>query len=276
VISTVDPEARHGHKTSHRGFDGYKAHAAVDPDSELITATALTPGNTGDAEPVTGLINDLINESAEHEAAGHDSAGSHEATTDEDPVACYGDSAYGAGEVLALLDQAGIDAKTKVQPPVAPKGKFTKDAFTIDLQAQTVTCPNQVTMRIRPVRDNPRHAGRADFGRACTGCPLAAQCTESKTGRSITIGHHEARLAAARTRQTDPAWQADYRATRPKVERKLAHLMRRRHGGRRARMRGQARIAADFTLLAAATNIARLAVLGLSHHTGTGWTLNPS
>jgi hypothetical protein len=24
VISTVDPQARHGHKTSHRGFDGYK------------------------------------------------------------------------------------------------------------------------------------------------------------------------------------------------------------------------------------------------------------
>jgi hypothetical protein len=281
VISTVDPEARHGHKTSHRGFDGYKAHVAVDPDSELITATALTAGNTGDAEAVPQLIDDLINEaaghdSAGHDSAGHDSAGSHEATTDEDPVACYGDSAYGAGEVLDLLDQAGIDAKTKVQPPVAPKGKFTKDAFTIDLQAQTVTCPNQHTVRIRPVRDNPRHAGRADFGRACTTCPLAAQCTESKTGRSITIGHHEARLAAARTRQTDPAWQADYRATRPKVERKLAHLMRRRHGGRRARMRGQARIAADFTLLAAATNLARLAVLGLSHHTGTGWTLNPS
>jgi hypothetical protein len=276
VISTVDPEARHGHKTSHRGFDGYKAHVALDPDSELITATAVTPGNTGDAEPVTGLIGDLINEAAGHDSASHDSAGPHEATADEDPAVCYGDSAYGAGEVLDILDQAGIDAKTKVQPPVAPKGKFTKDAFTIDLQEQTVTCPNQVTVRIRPVRDNPRHAGRADFGRACATCPLAAQCTESKTGRSITIGHHEAKLAAARTRQTDPTWQADYRATRPKVERKLAHLMRRRHGGRRARTRGRVRIAADFALLAAATNLARLAVLGLSHRTGTGWTLNPT
>jgi hypothetical protein len=25
VISVVDPEARHGHKTSAHGFDGYKA-----------------------------------------------------------------------------------------------------------------------------------------------------------------------------------------------------------------------------------------------------------
>ena len=61
VISTVDPQARHGHKTSHRGFDGYKGHVAVDPDSEIITATAVTPGNTGDVEPVADLIADLTN-----------------------------------------------------------------------------------------------------------------------------------------------------------------------------------------------------------------------
>ena len=49
VISTVDPQARHGHKTSARGFDGYKGHIAIDPDSEIITATEVTPGNSGDA-----------------------------------------------------------------------------------------------------------------------------------------------------------------------------------------------------------------------------------
>jgi hypothetical protein len=52
--------------------------------------------------------------------------------------------------------------------------------------------------------------------------------------------------------------------------------MRRRHGGRRARMRGRLRVAADFALLAAATNLARLARLGLTHQPGTGWTLNPT
>ena len=70
--------------------------------------------------------------------------------------------------------------------------------------------------------------------------------------------------------QADPAWQADYRATRPKVERKIGHLMRRRHGGRRARVRGTAKVAADFSLLAAAVNLARLGMLGL-RHTDRGW-----
>ncbi|MFE9658277.1 transposase [Micromonospora sp. NPDC006431] len=262
MISTVDPEARHGHKTSHRGFDGYKGHIAVDPDVEVITATAVTAGNVGDVEPVAGLIADLTDPTAATDPAGG-------------TATVYGDAAYGAGEVLQHLDGAGIDAKTKVQSPVAPTGKFTKDRFEVNLRDATVTCPNGITIAIRPVKGNARHAGKANFGTACATCPVRGQCTDSKTGRSITIGHHEARLTAARTRQTDPAWQGDYRATRPKVERKIAHLMRRRHGGRRARMRGRHRIATDFTLLAAAVNLARLATLGLTH-TLQGWALNPA
>ena len=264
VISTVDPQARHGHKTSHRGFDGYKAHLALDPDSEIITATSVTAGNTGDAEPAADLITDLTDPPGD----------APDTTTSTGDAAVYGDAAYGAGEVLQRLHDAGIDIKTKVQPPNAPAGTFTKDQFTIDLDAGTVTCPNQVTTAIRPINEHPRHAGQADFGKACTGCPLRAQCTTSKTGRHITISRWETHLTTARTRQTDPAWKADYRATRPKVERKIAHLMRRRHGGRRARMRGLLRVAADFTLLAAATNLARLATLELTHDQDQGsWAI---
>jgi Transposase DDE domain len=88
--------------------------------------------------------------------------------------------------------------------------------------------------------------------------------------RTITIGPHEARLTAARQAQARPAWQADCKATRPKVERKTGHLMRRRHGGRRARVRGRVKVAAGFALLAAAVNLARLAVPGVTSQ-GPGW-----
>lgn len=56
IISTVDPEARHGHKTSAHSFDGYKGHVAIDPDSELVTATTVTAGNCGDAAVVADLL----------------------------------------------------------------------------------------------------------------------------------------------------------------------------------------------------------------------------
>src|SRR5207237_2226753 len=58
IISTVDSDARHGHKTSARGFDGYKGHVSVDPDSELIVSTTVTAGNTGDAAAGGELLRD--------------------------------------------------------------------------------------------------------------------------------------------------------------------------------------------------------------------------
>ena len=56
VISTVDPEARHGHKSRNRRFDGYKAHLSIDPDSELIDEVAVTPANTPDRDAVDELV----------------------------------------------------------------------------------------------------------------------------------------------------------------------------------------------------------------------------
>ncbi|MGK2851865.1 MAG: transposase [Candidatus Limnocylindrales bacterium] len=99
-----------------------------------------------------------------------------------------------------------------------------------------------------------------------------ARAVRSTVRIVVARSDHEALLVRARAALRDPAWRADYRATRPKVERKIAHLMRRRHGGRRARVRGRARVGADFALLAAAVNLARLAVLGLVR-SGGSWAV---
>jgi len=181
-----------------------------------------------------------------------------------------GGAAYGAGALLDTLERADANVMCKVQPPVAPGGRYAKDAFTIDLQAGTVICPAGQLAPLRALRDGQV----ARFGAACASCPLAERCTTATDGRTIHVGPYEAQLARARQRQADPAWKADYTATRPKVERKIAHLMRRKHGGRRARVRGQTKVDADFALLAAAVNLARLAALGLTHRGGAGWAAN--
>jgi hypothetical protein len=265
VISTVDPDARHGHKTSARGFDGYKGHVAIDPDSELITATTVAAANVGDAAVAEELLADELADRAD-ESAG-DQRVAPEPGGDADGLTVYGDSGYGAGALIERLDQAGAQIRCKVQAPTAPAGHFTKDQFSVDLLAGAVRCPAGHSAPLRALKHGHRIAR---FGAACGGCPLAAQCTNSPKGRAIRVGPHEAALARARARQADPDWQADYRATRPKVERKQAHMMRRRHGGRQARMRGHTKIAADFSLLAAAVNLARLATLGLSAQPN-GW-----
>ncbi len=251
VISTVDPETRHGHKTQAHSFDGYKGHVALDPDAELVTATAVSAGNAGDASVALGLLAD-------------------ELATPEPPTTVYGDAAYGTGEVLVALDAAGAVSRLKVQPASGVAGKFTKDDFAIDLEAGAISCPAGRTVPIRG-----RIEAYAQFGRACLVCPLVERCTTAPRGRTIQVSPHEAHLTAGRAASRDPAWVTDYRAARPKVERKLAHLMRRRHGGRRARVRGRLKVGADFALLAAAVNLARLARLGITG-SGGSWAVRPA
>ena len=271
VISVVDPETRHGHKTSAHSFDGFKGHAALDPDSEIITATAVSPGNAGDASVAEELIADLLedDEPADDGAVGEKS-GSEPPAPEEQRPTIYGDAAYGTGELQSRLEDAGIDSKLKTQPPVGKNGRFAKDRFRIDLEDDTVTCPAGVTVRIGRLKDK---TGVAKFAEHCASCPLAEQCTTSRLGRKVRVGVHEASLARARAEQADPKWRDDYRQTRPKVERKLAHLMRRRHGGRRSRVRGTLRVGADFNLLAGAANLARLATLGARSILGGGWVV---
>jgi hypothetical protein len=270
VISTVDPEARHGHKSSARGFDGYKGHISIDPDSEIITATKVTPGNTGDgavaedllAEVLPQITDDATKTTSELETDNETAAPpTAKDQGPEESVEAYGDAAYGTAENLKALQEAGVVSNFKVQGPASRKGKFSKDDFAIDMDAKTVTCPNGECVEIRPAKDG---GGRAKFEAACGTCPLRSQCTDSKAGRTVEIHPDERILSQERERQKDPQWLDDYRATRPKVERKIGHLMSRRHGGRRARVRGSQRVGQDFSLLAAVVNLKRLATLGIT------------
>jgi hypothetical protein len=279
VISTVDPDARHGRKSTSGKFDGYKGHVAIDPDSEIITDAAAGPANAGDGQMTGRLTADLDDTDATDATDTNDTDGDGDADyddadhdTDRDEPggpAVYGDAAYGSGDQLAELDERGIDAKVKTQPPSSRNGKFSKDDFGIDLDAETVSCPAGATVPIVWAGDG---SGVAHFGEHCPACPLRSRCTDAARGRNVTIHRHEALLARQRERGRDADWLADYRATRPKVERKLAHLIRR---GRCARRRGLERVDADWALLAGAVNLARLATLRL-HHTAGGWQIAPA
>ena len=283
VISTVDPEARHGHKTAARGFDGYKGHVAVDPESEIITATDVTAGNVADGDAAESLLADVL-AGKPSETSSDDKQGEVTKALDEGPAQMsqepsnaapcesayevYGDASYGTAELVETIERAGAKANVKVQAAVAPDGRFSKEAFFIDLDAQTVRCPAGAIVAIRKAQDG---GGLAAFGVRCATCPQRSECTANKEGRTIRIHPKEATLHRKRAEQKSPEWKSDYRHTRPKVERKLAHLMFRRHGGRRARMRGCARVRQDFALLGAAHNLRRLALLGVQRENGD-WT----
>jgi hypothetical protein len=333
VISTVDTEARHGHKSRNRSFDGYKAHLSVDPDDELIDEVAVTAANTPDRDAVADLLGantaqpnaateaaasiedtapDVVDDNrvasadnhpadadaagagediAEHNTADQDTADQDTADRDtipmssmdsrvgedepdredEDPLTVFGDSAYADADTLDELTRQGHVPWAKVPSAHHRDGLFNKDQFDINLGKQTVTCPAGNTA---PIVANPNGGGTAMFAKLCSSCPLRELCTKAAAGRKVTIHRREATLQEHRTRQKDPAWKQRYRATRPKVERKIGHFVRRAWGGRKARTRGKARILTDVLTRAAVLNLARLGVLGLRHEPG-GWGINP-
>jgi hypothetical protein len=243
VISTVDPDSRHVHKTPHRQQDGFKAHLAVEPDTGIITGCALTKAaGVGNHEVAVGL--DLL-------------------AAESEPVTVLADAAYGSGEFRAALAERGhID---RVKPPLGRRpfpGGFTVDDFTVDYDNRTATCPNGLT---RPIS----RSGRAFFGKACTDCPLRARCTRSRTGKNLLVGHYDALLRAARQAARDPDWLTEYHQHRPMVERSIAWLTR---GNRRLRYRGTGKNNHWLHHRVAAINLRRLITLGLNH-TGTNWAI---
>lgn len=242
VISTVDPEARHMHKSTSQYRDGYKAHVAVEPETGIITASELTPANTGDGP--TGL------ELLEGEEPG---------------LQVLGDAAYGSGETRAGLREKGHEQAIKPIPLARPRieGGYTRDDFDVDHDNRTVTCPAGHTVNIAA-------SGRARFASHCKTCPLRSRCTTSKKGRELQVSEHDDELVAARRAWTAGEYADDYRQFRPMVERSIAWLVGKHH--RRLRYRGVQANQGQLALRVAAINLRRLINLGLDH-TSTGWAL---
>lgn len=243
VISTVDPQARHVHKTVTRRQDGYKAHIAVEPDTGIITDCALTAANgTDNHEATVGLA--LLD--------GEDS-----------PVTVLADSAYGTGVFRAeLAARSHIDRVKPAPMRTAFPGGFSVDDFVVDHDARTATCPAGVTQAISP-------AGYAAFGKACTGCVLRTRCTANASGKSLWVRPHDALQRTVRRQARTPQWRNEYRQHRPMVERAIAWLTR---GNRKLRYRGTSRNDHWLHHRVAALNLRRLITLGLIH-TDTGWAI---
>jgi IS5 family transposase len=240
VISTVDPEARHMHKSHSEYRDGYKAHLAVEPDTGLVTAASLTPANAGDGPTGVAMLE-----------------------AEEPGLEVLADSAYGSGEVRAALTEAKHRAFIKPIPlrPAVPWG-FTIDDFSIDTAAGTITCPQGHTVPLS-------RRGNANFGPRCRGCPLRDRCTRSRDGRSIKVHPHHDAMFAARHQAATEEFKTLYRQHRPMAERSIAWLVAAGH--RRVPYRGVVRNQMWLSVRTSAINLRRLINLGLDH--SGGWVL---
>jgi hypothetical protein len=93
--SLTDPEMRHGRKSAARKWSGYKQHIMTDPETELVTAVAVSPASAGDGS----LLPELLAQQQETGLA---------------PAQVVGDQAYGGGALREALAEQGVEVVAKV------------------------------------------------------------------------------------------------------------------------------------------------------------------
>jgi IS5 family transposase len=241
VISTVDVEARHGHKSTAVRTDGFKAHLATEPDTGIITAVKVTPANHPDGPAGVTLMEN-----------------------EQDGLEVLADSAYGSGAVRTALKAKHHRLVIKPLPSRPPiPGGFAREDFSVDHHARSVTCPAGHVAHLS-------RSGIAKFAPHCSTCPLKSRCTKA-TARSFSVSEHDEELIAARTAWRDPEIRAIYRQHRPMAERSISWLVAK--GNRRLRYRGVERNEAWLNRRAAALNLRKLVVLGLTRREGA-WVLS--
>ena len=205
MVSVVDPESRHVHKTQHSYRDGYKAHIGIEPDTGLITASDLTPGNVGDAEAAVALI--------EEEPAGTE---------------VLADSAYGSGELRRSL--AGHHTRR------------SSSRCRCTMRSREASASTTSSSTRRPERSpapmgspSPSLPPQGRLRRELHGLPGSSPLHEGEEGRSMTSTSTTTALAARRVAETDE-FQAIYRQHRPMIERSIAWLVAK--GNRKVSYRG--------------------------------------
>ena len=170
------------------------------------------------------------------------------------------DSAYASGEALDAFAAAGYDTAIK---PIDPKpritGGFTRDDFTIDTDAQTVTCPAGHTKAVT--------SAAARFGALCRGCPLRGPLHHLRRRAQ----RHRGRIPPPPTSQQDPAGpspppRAPTNSTAPWPNAPSRGSPANK--ARRVPYRGVAANHLWLTTRAAAVNLVRLTNLGVTHHNG--------
>jgi hypothetical protein len=243
VISSVDPDARCG---KHGAFyDGYALDISMDADSELITAVDTPPANQDEAANAIKLVKQ------EQQAQGN-------------RIEVLSIDGVGfVGEVLReLKDPKGLGLVVCVPPrdwAMAVQSYFAASDFHLTADGLTLVCPAEEETQTR-YRNGLDTSWHYQFTlRQCRACPLLGQCMEklpTARGRQVNKNDYDVEYQAAREFAQTQAY-TQVRQLHPKIERKLAEIIR-YHAGRRTRFRGSWQVAIQYLLTTLVVNLKRM------------------
>jgi transposase len=241
IVSTTDPEMRHGHKSHSKGFEGYKAAIVVEVESGVILATDVRAGNVHDREGAADLVAQAV------ECSG------------QELEEVLGDTAYGDLETRESIAALGAEVIAKA-PPGTRQGMFNRTDFRDDPRRGVARCPaGKRSIRREAVPGNDP-GWRYVFSRKdCSPCPLREQCTKSRAAaRVLQITEKTEALWRLRRLQKTKRFRRRYRK-RVVVEHRIGRLVQ--LGVRQAKYFGKTKTGFQIALAATVANLMLVAAV---------------
>ena len=198
MLSLTDPDApvvRH----SKQGSDGvsrprYKQHRGVDDDYGVITAQTTTPGDIEENVQLEPIIDQ------------------HEANVGHPLKTVVGDKQYGTVENYRQLQKRGLNTHMDHGNPGNKKALaaiYPLSDFIYQNETDTYTCPAGKTLYRRrhdPIRKSTEYKARKGV---CAQCPVKAQCTKAKAGRTVARHDDQELVTKGRTQAKSKAAKKD-------------------------------------------------------------------
>ena len=220
IVSARDAEMRHGRETAGKRFTGCELHAAADAVAPILIAITLSPGDEHDGHHAGALID--------------------QRPEGMRPRPVIGDAAYGNVEAREELERRLVEVLAPVHSSSPKDGTIPEEEFEIDLEADTVTCPQGHTTPIYQPRANRRTTSGERVARCSREhrepCPLRPRCAPGGQ-RDIRVRRREDLRQAALRVLSDPGESDHLKRTRPRIERLLGPIVH-RHRGRNSRYLG--------------------------------------
>jgi transposase len=239
-ISTTDPDASVTRHSNDRSKLRYKTHRAIDQKHEIITATKITPGSVDDGAMLTEMID------------------THQQNIHKEVDTVVADSKYGTIDTYLICHDRGIKAHIPSLEEThrgsgRKKGILPKEAFTYHPDTDTFTCPAGKILKRRHHYKQRNHDEYQAPAGTCAACELRAQCTRSKTGRTVKRHLRQDELDTMLSDATSRQAKRDIKTRQHLSERSFGRSTR--YGFKRARWRRLWRVEIQDFLIAATQNI---------------------
>lgn len=237
VVSAVDTDARHSHKSTKRRFTGYKAHAQM-AENRIITKIDVSRGNVDDSKPVVGMV-DNQKHGIKHRKL-------------------IGDKLIGSLDNRMALKNRDMQLVSPLREKRERLENYlTNDKFKYDPKANTVTCPaGNVSKHFYHFKN--KKIKQFHFWGHCDLCDLKRRCTTSKC-RKVNISDFHKEIEEIRKYNKTEGYEDDM-LTRKRIEPKFAE-MKRFHGLSRARYRGLNKVGIQVKMTGIVVNLKRFMVL---------------